>query len=66
MRSVDIPIWEIGGPQIMKALTAAKKNGVATRIMFNGNFGFGPDKNNFRFDQVYSVIDTLTANGRRR
>jgi len=59
--SVDIPIWEIGGPQIMKALIAAKKNGVAIRIMFNGNFGCGPDKNSFRFDQAYSVIDTLTA-----
>ena len=59
--SVDIPIWEIGGPQIMKALTAAKQNGVAIRIMFNGNFGCGPDKNSPRFDQAYWVVDTLTA-----
>lgn len=57
--SVDIPIWEIGGPRITSALKAAKQKGVAIRIMFNGQLFAGPDKNARRYDQAYQVVDDL-------
>ena len=38
-QSVDIPIYSIGGPEITAALTKAKANGVAIRIMVNGGYG---------------------------
>lgn len=57
--SVDISIYEIGGPQILETLAQAKLNGVSIRIMFNGQFFAGPDYNNQRYDNVYSVIQYL-------
>lgn len=57
--SVDIAIYEIGGPQITAALCRAKANGVAIRILFNGQFFAGPDRDNPRYDQVYALIDDL-------
>ncbi len=57
--SVDIPMWEIGGPQMMANLKTAKANGVAIRIMFNGQFFAGGDPANPRYNQVYQVIREL-------
>lgn len=59
--SVDIAIYEIGGPQITAALSQAKLNGVAIRILFNGQFFAGPNRHNPRYDQVYALIDDLQA-----
>ncbi|ARU56634.1 phosphatidylserine/phosphatidylglycerophosphate/ cardiolipin synthase-like protein [Oleiphilus messinensis] len=58
--SVDITMYEMGGPDIISALVQAKKNGVPIRIMFNGQFFAGDDLNNQRYDNVYNVILSLT------
>ncbi|MBM83220.1 MAG: hypothetical protein CMJ78_21880 [Planctomycetaceae bacterium] len=59
--SIDIPIYEMGGPQIVDGLKTAKRNGVDIRIIFNGQFFAGPNKDNSRYDQVYAVKDALES-----
>ena len=55
-QSVDIVIYEIGGPKILAALKSAKKNGADIRIMVNGQFFKGPDPDNGRYDQTYAMM----------
>ena len=59
--SVDISIYELGGPRILEALKIAKENGVDIRIMYNGQFFAGSNPDNSRYDQQYAVIDDLNA-----
>ncbi len=59
--SVDISIYELGGPRIFEALKIAKAKGVDIRIMCNGQFFAGSNPDDQRYDQQYAVIDELNA-----
>ncbi len=59
--SVDISIYELGGPHIAGALENAKQRGVNIRVMFNGQFFKGNDPTNYKYDQQYAVINQLTG-----
>ncbi len=59
--SVDISIYELGGPNIMGALLQAKRNGVWIRIMFNGQFFVGNNPGNQRFTQQFAVAKELIS-----
>lgn len=59
--SVDICIYELGGPRILEALKTAKANGADIRIIFNGQFFAGPNPDDQRYDQQYAVIDELES-----
>ena len=57
--SVDISIYELGGPKILASLLTAKKNGVRIRIMFNGQFFVGNKPSNNRYTQQFAVQKAL-------
>ena len=57
--SIDIVIYEIGGPKILAALQGAKKNEVDIRLLVNGQFFVGPVPEDSRYDQVYAMLEEL-------
>lgn len=57
--SVDISIYELGGPKILDSLLVAKKNGVRIRIMFNAQFFIGNDPSNDKYSQQYAIKKAL-------
>ena len=59
--SVDISIYELGGPRILEALKTAKAKGVDIRIMYNGQFFAGSNPGDEHYDQQYAIMDELTS-----
>ena len=59
--SVDISIYELGGPKILDSLLTAKKNGARIRIMFNAQFFVGNDPSNEKYSQQFAIKAALEA-----
>ncbi|MEL6557050.1 MAG: phospholipase D-like domain-containing protein [Bacteroidota bacterium] len=59
--SIDISIYELGGPHIVNALIAAKSRGVYIRIMFNGQFFVKDKSDQLKYQQQTEVSKSLLA-----